>query len=108
LPTANCESGLPQVAALALIADCELRKWPTSGRSSDKYADGENIAESLHGAQAFHTATPPSPVNTPLVCISIMHIACTSAGIMSTFKKELLTRFVGTDEDEVTPIWDAN
>jgi len=29
-------------------------------------------------------------------------IACKSAGIMATFKKELLTRFVGTDEGEVT------
>ena len=28
-------------------------------------------------------------------------IACKSAGIMATFKKELLTRFVGTDEGEV-------
>jgi hypothetical protein len=29
-------------------------------------------------------------------------IACKSSGIMTTFKKEFLTRFVGTDEGEVT------
>jgi hypothetical protein len=29
-------------------------------------------------------------------------IACKSKDIMTTFKKEILTRFIGTDEEEVT------
>ena len=55
------------------------RVYPSHGQTFLVENDGENIDESLHSAESFHTVIPPSSVNKP-VGLHIDHVYVITMG----------------------------